>query len=297
MLKNKLISKKKLKLIYMEADDIFSSIDFIGQCLVDKERTIAFQEAINSVVKKKDTVLDLGTGSGVMALSAAKAGAGRVYAVEFDTFVAKIAQKLVALNNFKGVISVLINDARNIYFPEKLKFNVVVSELLTTGMVDESQVQAINNLHDKKVIDSSTIFLPSRQDTYISLTNATYTMFGLKIPMILHLWKWHDWSDLKIKSITNQLLLNSIYFNKKNNTKFNIVLTFTVKKTGIVNSLYLTSRTFLTDETFIDDTEALNAPMLLPIPENFLKMGQKVKLKISYVFGGGYRSFDAKFIA
>lgn len=297
MLKNKIISKNKLKLIYIaEEDRAFSSIDFVGQCLVDTERTAAFQKTINKVIKKNHTVLDLGTGSGIMALSAAKAGAKKVYAVEFDPFVAKIANKATMLNKFKKKIFMLINDARILHFSKDTKFDIVISEMITTGMVDESQVQVINNLHNKKLVDSSTIFLPLKQDTYISLVNADFTMSGFKIPMILHLWKWHKWSDLKIKNITNQLLLNSIYFNKINKEKFDIILSFQVKKNGIINSLYLTSRTFLTDKDFINDTEALNAPMLVPISEKFVKIGQKVKLKISYTFGSGYRDFNAKFI-
>src|SRR3989344_1440439 len=110
MLKNKLISKDKLKLIYIgEEDRAFSSVDFVGQCLVDNERTAAFQRIINKVIKKNHTVLDLGTGSGIMALSAAKAGAKKVYAVEFDTFVARIASKATLLNKFKEKVSILIN--------------------------------------------------------------------------------------------------------------------------------------------------------------------------------------------
>ena len=297
MLKNKLISKNKVKLIYIaEEDRAFSSVDFVGQCLVDNERTVAFQKAINKLIKKNHTVLDLGTGSGIMALSAAKAGAKKVYAVEFDTFVARIASKATLLNKFKEKVSILINDARILHFPKKVKFDVVISEMLTTGMVDESQVQVMNNLHNKKLVDSSTIFLPFKQDTYISLVNANFNMSGFKIPMILHLWKWHKWSNLKIKSVTNQLLLSSVFFNKTNNEKFDIVLSFKIKNTGIINSLYLTSRTFLTDKTFIGDTEALNAPMLIPISEKFVKAGEKVNLKINYVFGSGYKSFNAKFI-
>jgi len=128
----------------------FSSIDFVGQCLVDKKRTTGFHKAIERVVKKDDIVLDLGTGSGIMALLAAKLGAKKVYAVELDDFIAEIAKRAVLANNFKKNIFIVINDARTLDFRKKIIFNVVISEILTTGMVDESQIQVINNLHDKK---------------------------------------------------------------------------------------------------------------------------------------------------
>ena len=216
--------------------------------------------------------------------------------MEFDPFVAEIPKRLIKLNNLEDKISVLINDARKIDFPEKIKFDVVISEMLTTGIVDEFQVQAINNLHDKKLVDSSTIFLPQRHDTFISLVNANFTMFGLKMPMILHLWNWHKWKNFKIKHLTNSALLNSIKFNQKNNEDFETTIIFDVKKDGIINSLYLTSRTFLTDKIHIKDTEALNAPMLIPTAERLVKRGQTLKLKINYTFGNGYKNFNALFI-
>jgi len=280
----------------MKEDKAFSSIDFVGQCLVDEERVSGFKKAIDKVVKKNDTVLDMGTGSGIMALLAARAGAKKVFAIELDPFVAEIAKRAVKANNLKKKISVIIEDACLYNFPRKTKFNAVISEMLTTGMVDEAQVMAVNNLHERKLVDSSTVFLPLRHDTYISLVNANFETVGFKIPMTFHLWRWHKWSNLKISKITDKLVLNSVYFNKRIKEKFEAVIFFEAKKTGLINGLCLTSRTFLTDKIFLDDTEALNAPMLIPIAEKFVKKGQKLKLKISYVFGHGYGDFKAKFI-
>lgn len=272
----------------------FSSIDFVGQCLVDNERTIAFQKAIKKVVKKGDVVVDLGTGSGIMALIAAKSGAKKVFAVEFDPFIAEISKKAIELNNLGNTVSLLVEDARKCNFPLNTKFNVVISEMLTTGIVDEPQIQVINNLHKKGLVDSSTSFIPYRHDTYASLVNANFTMFGLKIPMILHLWHWHNWRSLKIKKMTEEVLVNSLSFNKSNEEKFESTLFLKAKRTGIVNSIYLTSKTFLTEKIVLGDTEALNAPMLIPIQEAECIKGQTIKVKISYTFGAGYKHFRAE---
>ena len=50
--------------------------------LDDRTRTGAFLEAIHAVVKPGDVVIDLGSGTGVLAMAAARAGASRVYAIE-----------------------------------------------------------------------------------------------------------------------------------------------------------------------------------------------------------------------
>jgi Ribosomal protein L11 methyltransferase (PrmA) len=50
--------------------------------LDDRTRTGAFLRAIHALVKPGDVVIDLGSGTGVLAVAAARAGAARVYAIE-----------------------------------------------------------------------------------------------------------------------------------------------------------------------------------------------------------------------
>ena len=55
---------------------LFSSLNVQKSMLEDPVRMTAFRNAIFSVVKKGDIVIDLGSGSGILAIWAAKAGAG-----------------------------------------------------------------------------------------------------------------------------------------------------------------------------------------------------------------------------
>lgn len=277
-------------------DETFSSIDFITQCLTDEKRTLAFQKAIEAAVKPGDIVLDSGTGSAVLALFAARAGAKKVVAVEFDPYVAKLAQQNVINNGFQDIVEIVVGDVRKLSLDEKLKFDVVIMEMLTTGMVDEYQIWAINNLHEKGLVKETTIFVPKRQDTFIALAGMNFTEYGLQLRMVMHLWEPFP-RDEYVTFLTDSVLLNSISFEQQNPVDFIWNGTFDIKKSGILNSVHLSSKTILNDSLEVGDTLALNAPVVVPLDKDYeVQNGNRVECQVRYQFGNGYRNFDAKVV-
>jgi ribosomal protein L11 methyltransferase len=53
-----------------------------------------------------DTLLDVGTGSGILAIAAARLGAGEVLALDIDPLAVRVARENVALNGVAGVVEV-----------------------------------------------------------------------------------------------------------------------------------------------------------------------------------------------
>lgn len=274
----------------------FSSVDLVGQCLIDEARSFAFKKGIKNIVKPNHTVLDVGTGSGIMALFAASAGAKKVYAVEFDKYIAKIAVNNFENNNFSKIIKLSIGDAKRFVYPKGLCFDVVIMEMLTTGMVDEFQVQAVNNLHRRKNVNKKTIFIPKLQETYISLAEKDYSIYGFNMRMVEHLWNnLSENQDVKI--LSNKILISSVNFSKINNEKFFGIFNIKVTKPGIVNSIYLSSICHITDNVIIKDTETLNSPVVIPLNKDIqVKKGDLLKIKIVYKYGHGYENFFVNLI-
>lgn len=273
----------------------FSDVDLVNQCLVDEKRTRALETVIKKLVKSNHTVLDLGTGSGILAMFAARAGAKKIIAIEFDEFIAEIARENIKNNGFKNKIEVIISDARNLSFPKNQHFDVVIGEMLTTGMVDEFQVQAIKNLHRQSVVSNSTIFIPKCQETYIALGWANFQIYGFQMKMVRHLWE-DSLNNQKVFIFSKPSLLSRIDFSEQTDEIFENVISLKTLRDGKVNSIYLSSRTILSKEHFLEDTKALNAPVVIPIAEKKVSAGENIKIKIKYGFGRGYGNFHAEML-
>lgn len=96
--------------------------------LLDRVRVDAYAEAIGRVVRRGDVVLDIGSGSGVLAMLAARAGARRVYAVERTGAIALVKEHVRA-NGMEGVVEPMRAELAEIErLPERPR--VILAEML-----------------------------------------------------------------------------------------------------------------------------------------------------------------------
>jgi hypothetical protein len=102
--------------------------------LADRTRTRAFVAAIRRTVRPGDVVVDLGTGSGVLAIAAARAGAARVYAIEASQ-IADLAERLFAANGVADRVTLLRGYSTSVEIPERA--TVLVSETLGNEPLSE----------------------------------------------------------------------------------------------------------------------------------------------------------------
>jgi protein arginine N-methyltransferase 1 len=88
------------------------------QMLMDHVRMRAYHSAImnNKHLFAGKTILDIGTGSGVLSIWAAQAGAAKVFAVEF-TDMANHARNLVEKNGLSHIIEVIQSSAEDLQLP------------------------------------------------------------------------------------------------------------------------------------------------------------------------------------
>lgn len=89
--------------------------------LSDQVRMQAFERAISETVKPGDIVCDVGTGSGILAMLACRAGAKKVYAIDRSPFI-KTAAQLCDANGFGDRVTFLKTDARAVNLPGQWMF-------------------------------------------------------------------------------------------------------------------------------------------------------------------------------
>ncbi|KAL2630577.1 hypothetical protein R1flu_015263 [Riccia fluitans] len=118
------------------------------EMLVDRVRMDAYFNSIFRNVKHfvGKTVLDVGTGSGILAIWAAQAGARKVYAVE-ATAMAIHARTLIAGNKLDHIVEVIEGSVEDISLPEKV--DVIISEWMGYFLVRESMFDSVIYARDK----------------------------------------------------------------------------------------------------------------------------------------------------
>jgi protein arginine N-methyltransferase 1 len=90
-----------------------------GDMIADKGRTSAYARALEARITSSSVVLDIGTGPGILALLACRAGARKVYAVEPDDVI-QVAREAAAANGVADRIQFVQAITTNIDLPERV---------------------------------------------------------------------------------------------------------------------------------------------------------------------------------
>ena len=117
---------------------------FHRHLLADRVRTGAFVEAVRRAVRPGDFVVDLGAGTGVLAVAAAQEGAGAVIGVE-RTAIAARARALAAANDVR--VTVVQGESDHVRLPRLV--DVLVSECLGLAGLGGAMIGAVKRARDQ----------------------------------------------------------------------------------------------------------------------------------------------------
>jgi protein arginine N-methyltransferase 1 len=137
------------------------------EMLKDTVRTLAYQRAIedNPQDFKDKIVLDIGCGTGILSLFAAKAGAKHVYAVE-NAEIALFATEIIKQNGFADKITVIKGKMEEIVLPVK-QVDIIISEWMGYFLLYESMLDSVLWARDKYLAPGGKM-LPDRAQIYVA---------------------------------------------------------------------------------------------------------------------------------
>lgn len=147
----------------------------IQACLFDTTRVEHLSRAVDEVVRPGQVVVDGGSGSGVLGLLAARAGAARVYCVESNTAYARIIAEHARRNGVADRVVVLAADATRVVLPEPV--DVIVCESLSGGLFFEPQEQILANL--RRFLRPGGSVVPRAMVNQVELIAAQDQLYGL----------------------------------------------------------------------------------------------------------------------
>ena len=114
--------------------------------LNDRVRTSSLLDGIRDVVRPDDIVVDIGTGTGVLAIAAAHAGARHVYAIESGK-IGEVAQNLFKANSLADRITLIKGHSTKINLPERA--DVLVSELIGEEPFEEKVLEVMMDARNR----------------------------------------------------------------------------------------------------------------------------------------------------
>jgi tetratricopeptide (TPR) repeat protein len=115
--------------------------------LNDQARNDAFAQVIAKAAPGRRLALDIGTGSGLLAMMAARAGATRIVACEAIKPLAQVATRIIARNGYADRITVIAKRSTELTVGQDLPepADLLISEILDAGLIGEGVMRTFRH--------------------------------------------------------------------------------------------------------------------------------------------------------
>jgi protein arginine N-methyltransferase 3 len=139
----------------------------------DQVRTATYASYIlKSGIFQDKVVLDVGCGTGILSMFAARAGAKRVFAIDASDIALK-AKKIVQENGYGDVITVIQGKVEKIELPDGIdKVDIIVSEWMGYALLYESMLDSVLHARER-FLKPGGIMAPSQCRMMLALSDGS----------------------------------------------------------------------------------------------------------------------------
>jgi len=149
--------------------DSYAHFGIHEEMLKDEVRTLTYRNAMiyNRHLFKNKVVLDLGCGTGILSMFAAKAGAKKVIGIDMSSVIG-YAQEIIADNNLSDVITLIRGKIEEVELPDGIEqVDIIVSEWMGYCLLYESMLNSILYARDKWLNKKSGLIFPDICQLYL----------------------------------------------------------------------------------------------------------------------------------
>ncbi|KAG1890112.1 protein arginine N-methyltransferase [Suillus subluteus] len=154
--------------------DSYAHFGIHEEMLKDTVRTGSYRSAIinNGHLFKGKTVLDVGCGTGILSMFAAKAGASHVVGIDMSNIIDQ-AQKIIEANGFKDTITLVKGKLEEAELPID-QFDIIISEWMGYFLLYESMLDTVLLARDKYLKPDGLIFPDTAKLLFAAIEDQDY---------------------------------------------------------------------------------------------------------------------------
>ena len=153
--------------------DSYAHFGIHEEMLKDSVRTITYKNAIlhNKHLFRDKVVLDVGCGTGILSMFAAKAGAKMVIGVDYSAIVEQ-AKEIVKENKMDDIITIVSGKVEEVNLPVQ-EVDIIISEWMGYCLYYESMLDTVLFARDKWLAEGGLVF-PDRATLYVCAIEDRY---------------------------------------------------------------------------------------------------------------------------